>query len=230
MSLFLLFGMTIFIQIPAVVAQTTLTVTNSLDNGTGSLRQAIIDANNTPGHDIIEFDIDGLGPHFIFVEDVLPFITEAVEIDGFTQQGAKPATKNSIATLKIVLNGGQVAEPSSRPFAGLNVSDNCIIRGIVFQEFEVGVNLAGNNNLVEGSFIGLNVAGTEARGNQNHGIIVTGNHNRIGGTNPASRNIISGNGTHGVAIFLTHRIMRCLATILERMQPVNLRLPISGRV
>ncbi|MDR9404951.1 MAG: hypothetical protein RI580_16100, partial [Halothece sp. Uz-M2-17] len=39
-----------------IVEQATLTVSNTSDNGAGSLRQAIIDANSASGADIINFD------------------------------------------------------------------------------------------------------------------------------------------------------------------------------
>ena len=40
----------------------TFTVTNTNNSGSGSLRQAIIDANNTPGLDMITFNIPPGGP------------------------------------------------------------------------------------------------------------------------------------------------------------------------
>jgi len=42
---------------PAFAASNTLTVTNTNDVGAGSLRQAILSANNTSGADTIRFDI-----------------------------------------------------------------------------------------------------------------------------------------------------------------------------
>ena len=41
------------------------TVNNTNDSGSGSLRQAIIDANMHSGADTIEFDIPGTGVHTI---------------------------------------------------------------------------------------------------------------------------------------------------------------------
>jgi hypothetical protein len=46
-------------------ASTTFTVTNTNDSGAGSLRQAILDANNTPGADVINFNILGSEVHTI---------------------------------------------------------------------------------------------------------------------------------------------------------------------
>jgi hypothetical protein len=64
-----------------------------------------------------------------------------------------------------------------------------------------GIALAGEHNLVLGNSIGTNISGTESIGNS-QGIFITGssNHNFVGGTTPAERNIISGNGSEGVVV------------------------------
>ena len=48
-------------------AGATFTVINTSDSGTGSLRQAITDANGTVGADMIMFDIPGAGQKTITV-------------------------------------------------------------------------------------------------------------------------------------------------------------------
>lgn len=48
---------------PVVAA--TYTVTNTNNSGAGSLSQAIDDSNSNSGHDIIDFNIPGTGPHTI---------------------------------------------------------------------------------------------------------------------------------------------------------------------
>src|ERR687884_202200 len=67
-------------------------VTNTNDSGAGSLRQAILDANNTPGADTITFNIPGSGVATISPDSELPNITEAVTINGYSQPGADPNT------------------------------------------------------------------------------------------------------------------------------------------
>ncbi|MCX6896588.1 MAG: M64 family metallo-endopeptidase [Verrucomicrobia bacterium] len=62
-----------------------------------------------------------------------------------------------------------------------------------------------NGNLIQGNFIGVNLAGTGALSNAADGITFTtvavgSKNNLIGGTNPAARNIISGNGAVTVNI------------------------------
>ena len=66
----------------ALVSATTYTVTSTADTGPGSLRQAILDANASPGADTIAFNIVGSGVHTIVPATPLTPITEAVTIDG----------------------------------------------------------------------------------------------------------------------------------------------------
>ncbi|HLG12937.1 MAG TPA: VCBS repeat-containing protein [Blastocatellia bacterium] len=75
---------------PAVsitLAQTVFPVTENSDTGPGSLRQAIIDANNNPGADTINFAIQASQEKVIVLQSPLPEVTEAVTIDATTQPG-----------------------------------------------------------------------------------------------------------------------------------------------
>ncbi|MFN5288509.1 MAG: hypothetical protein ACK5E4_00305, partial [Planctomycetia bacterium] len=57
------------------VVPATFTVVNNLDSGTGSLRQAIIDANTTAGNDTIDFAFaTGTSPYTITLASALPNI------------------------------------------------------------------------------------------------------------------------------------------------------------
>ena len=59
----------------------------------------------------------------------------------------------------------------------------------------------GSSNFVQGNLIGLALGGTNALPNRQDGILISGGlANTIGGTSPAARNVISGNGTNGVGI------------------------------
>src|SRR5262249_4921606 len=68
----------------------TFTVTNSGDAGAGSLRQAILDANDNPGADTIEFQIPGAGVHTIRPHSALPVINRETTIDGYSQGRSTP--------------------------------------------------------------------------------------------------------------------------------------------
>ena len=65
----------------------TFIVLNNNDSGSGSLRQAIFDANDNPGKDIVQFDIVPGGPQTIdlFAEGLA--ITDPITIDGSSQPG-----------------------------------------------------------------------------------------------------------------------------------------------
>ena len=52
-------------DIAASSSASSFVVTNTNDAGPGSLRQAILDANASPGTDVIGFNIPGAGPHTI---------------------------------------------------------------------------------------------------------------------------------------------------------------------
>src|SRR6516164_8305484 len=65
----------------------TFTVSNTSDSGSGSLRQAMLDANTNAGPDAIVFQIPGSGTHSIQPLSALPAITDPVSIDGTTQPG-----------------------------------------------------------------------------------------------------------------------------------------------
>lgn len=78
----------------------TYTVTNSNSEGAGSLRQAILDANNHTGQDLIRFAIptsdpgysSALGVWFLRLTFTLPMLEDpsGVVIDGSTQPGSNP--------------------------------------------------------------------------------------------------------------------------------------------
>src|SRR6266571_1933276 len=83
------------------VSGATFTVTSANDSGTGSLRQAILDANSSSDRDTIEFNIPAR-PGFVIVPTIkplspLPTITQPVTIDGTTQPAGKVALDGSSA-------------------------------------------------------------------------------------------------------------------------------------
>lgn len=67
-----------------------------------------------------------------------------------------------------------------------------------------GISLGGVGDSVQGNLIGTDVTGTRALPNLGVGVGIPGNAGGgglIGGTTSAARNVISGNGHHGVGIF-----------------------------
>jgi hypothetical protein len=177
----------------------TFTVTNVNDSGPGSLRQAILDANQhfVSGEpsllqllkehvnvqpDVIQFRI-GSGVRRITPRSPLPQVIDEVIIDGTTQPGyaGKPL---------IVLSGGGAGTGTD----GLDFwTPGSGVRGLVINDFaRNGVQLGANGEFVQGCYVGTDVTGTLAEGNDT-GINVYGTGDTIGGASAAQRNVISGN-------------------------------------
>lgn len=175
----------------------TFTVTTNANNGAGSLRRAILDANATRGADVIAFRLAGPGPHSIDLLSPLPAITDPVLIDGATQPG--------YAGLPLIELNGAGAGPAAD---GLWITvGNSSVRGLAINRFNGhGLRLeSGDHNQVVGNFIGTDATGTNAWGNTAGGILVLdSNGNNLGGPEAETRNLISGNGGHGVAILSAH--------------------------
>jgi titin len=185
-------------------AQTTYTVTTTADSGSGSLREAIVDANSTAGADEIHFNIPGTGVKTIAPTSELPTISDSVTIDGYTQPGATPNTNptgalNSVQRIEI--NGsGTTGVP------GVTISSgSSVVKGLVINRFlgpQILVNDLGSNQ-IGGNYLGTNAAGTAAAGaGYGPGISVDGSDSNLVGAwfLTAMRNLISGNGTHGIQI------------------------------
>jgi uncharacterized repeat protein (TIGR01451 family) len=173
---------------------TTFPVSNANDSGAGSLRQAILDANATPGTQTITFNLPGSGVQTINLTSQLPPITDPIIIDGYTQPGASANTLGvgNNAVLLIELNGANTSAAGLTITAGGSAST---VRGLVINRFARGAILLqiGGSNIIQGNFIGTDPTGTIARGNNGVAIYVDSANNLIGGTAPAARNLISGN-------------------------------------
>lgn len=183
-------------------AADTYTVSSTLDNGPGSFRQAIVDANGHAGPDTIAFNIPGGGVRTITPATELPVITSPVTIDGYTQPGSSANTLEGSdnAVLLIEINGAAVSNMSNGLVLGPTASGSTV-RGLVINRFAgSGILVQSNGNTVAGNFIGTNAAGSGALGNSLDGISLQTSSNTIGGMTPAARNIISGNGRHGVSL------------------------------
>jgi hypothetical protein len=182
----------------------TFTVTNALDSGAGSLRQAIVDANNNRGADTIKFNISGAGVKTISPLSELPTITGPLTIDGYTQPGSRlnsRATGALDAVILIELDGIDIQSGED----GLQIdASNVVVRGLVIRRFiTYGINIVGGTGVrIEGNFIGTDASGTLDRGNAASGVnIESGNkQTTVGGTRPEARNLISGNNRFAVEI------------------------------
>jgi hypothetical protein len=170
------------------LAGTVFRVFNTNDDGPGSLRQAIVDANNNPGADTINFSIPGAGIPSIRLLSQLPSVEDAVTIDGTSQFGGRV----------------ELACAFQRQGYGLRISaGNTVVRGLVInRDSSTAIRLETNgNNLIEGNYIGTDVTGTSSLGAEFTGVWIDGSsNNTVGGTTEAARNVISGNNLHGIEI------------------------------
>jgi len=179
--------------------------TSSKKGNQCTLRAAIEESNDTSGADTIEFDIgDTNSVKTITPASGLPTITDTVTIDGYTQRGARENTleEGSDAVLKVQLDGSGAGVSAN----GLKIAaSDSKIKGLVINRFDQNgvIILAGaTGNSVEGNFIGTNASGTADRGNGTNGVYISGESgNTVGGTQPAQRNLLSGNGLDGVIVF-----------------------------
>lgn len=198
------------------VRAATVTVTGTGDtvavDGSVTLREAITSINGAANvnadvvavgaygtSDTIAFNIAGAGPHTILVgATALPPIVRTVVIDGYTEPGSSVNTLDvgDDAVLNIVLQGTTAGIHGFDVRAG---GEDTVIRGFVMQRHFFAFQIAANGVAVTGNFIGTDRAGTssDATTANNLGVnIQNGNFGAvvIGGSIPADRNIISGNG------------------------------------
>ena len=160
-------------------------VTNTNDSSIGSLRQAILNANATPGVDVITFAIPGVGPHTIQPASPLPTITDPVVVDATSQPGYSGAPL-------IELDGINAGASAS----GLIITaGNSTVKGLAINRFGgVGLYLTTNGgNTIESNYIGTDPAGAIDLGNGTGLNVNNSPNNTIGGTDPSKRNLISGN-------------------------------------
>jgi uncharacterized repeat protein (TIGR01451 family) len=184
----------------------TFLVTTVADSGSGSLRQAILDADATTTQSTINFNIAPGGAQTIIPSSPLPVISNPMIIDGTTQPGSN-------GTPIIQINGSQIFVPGSNPpaqmanVAGLYVtSGNTTVKGLVINRFTGdGILLShnGSNHIVD-NYIGTDLTGTFSLSNGQSGVyLIDSRNNIIGGSTAADRNLISGNAASGVWITAT---------------------------
>ena len=179
----------------------TFPVTTTADSGAGSLRQAILSANASPGSDLISFAIPGAGVRTITLASELPTITESVTIDGTTQTGWT-------GTPLIELNGATAGAGSN----GLVImSNSTTVQSLVINRFGTqgqpedaggaGVVLRGaGNHRIWMNYIGTDATGASALPNRGGGIVVENSpNNLIGGTSPFG-NVVSGHVGSGIFV------------------------------
>ncbi|MCW5853608.1 MAG: right-handed parallel beta-helix repeat-containing protein [Anaerolineae bacterium] len=155
-----------------------------------TLREAILAANSAGGTDTIAFAILSQGTPVIQVGQTglgpLPTIADPVVIDATTQSGGRIELNGAAAGTDA---NGLVIEAGASRLVGLVINR--------FDGYGVVLDTLGGN-IVEGTIIGADVAGTADLGNRRGGVLIRNSpSNRIGGTTAAARNLIAGNGNPG---------------------------------
>jgi parallel beta-helix repeat protein len=182
----------------------TFTVTNTGDTGPGSLRQALINANNyelanpNPTSFIMVTFRIGSGAQTIAPKSPLPPVPFFTFVDGTTQPGFT-VTGPPLITLD-GLHAGTSAN-------GLELGGWCWARDLVIDDFaRSGVVLGGSgHNVLQGDYIGIDRTGALARGNLvGVTVLSSSRSNTIGGARPfplgGQGNVISGNVLYGVNV------------------------------
>lgn len=211
--LYLVIG--IFILISGLVAFTLLQnlqvkavapilVSNTNNEGYGSLRQAILDANQSIGNDTIAFYI-GSGHQTIIPSSPLPPIIYPVTINATTQTGYTGAP-----LIEIRGNGAGVGARGLYITGAANGSE---VRGLIINNFSAqGIFIDTNSVKIAGNYIGIDSSGNVAMPNGDDGVAIYSGApalstkaygNVIGGSVAADRNVISGNRGNGIGITAT---------------------------
>jgi titin len=179
----------------------TFTVTNTLDAGTGSLRQAITSANTNPmDADNIVFNIPTSDPNYnaatgvftITLATLLPTVNSiSVSVDGTTQSGNTNPDGPEIC-IKSTTN---LTYALAFPFSG------GFVKGLIINGFQMGIIITKYGTYPSGSctvsncYIGVNYDGSIAVPND-MGVALYGDV----ASNTIKDNLISGNTTAGIAI------------------------------
>ncbi len=164
-----------------------LTVSNLNDSGSGSLRQAILNANAQHGADTINFTVAGT----IVLASALPNVTDTVNIDGTSAPGfaGTPVVGVNFNNLAGPNFTAKASGSELQSLALVDASGNGVTLNSVHQM------------LIVGNFVGVETDGATAAANHGSGIeLINSSGNTIGGTAPQDRNIISANLQQGILV------------------------------
>jgi trimeric autotransporter adhesin len=182
----------------------TVLVTNTLDSGPGSLRDAINVANSlAPPAKVITFNIPGPCPAVIGLTSLLPTINGRMIIDGHTQPGS---TRNTSATgfnanLCVVLKpaSGSLNYAFTVP---ANSFGSLVLRGLGIGGFSQPVRiLGGQNSQLVGNQFGGTVGGVALPGASFSAITFASSASGdilVGGNALGDRNLIGGAAQNGI--------------------------------
>ncbi len=186
----------------------SFTVTNTDDTGPGSLRQAILNANNSNGSSPIQIDFSIPGGSVIALQSALPSLDKTMIIDGSTAPGWDMDTDNMITIdgsatpsgfgIEVNVNNAEIYGLQIVNFKDHGIN-GFIQSGIIIGDAGKGNVISGNtgrgisytsvSGTIRGNRIGTNAAGTTANPNTGNAIFSGTN-----GVLTIDQNLISGNG------------------------------------
>lgn len=153
----------------------TFTVTSNANTGIGSLRNAITQANNNPGADIIAFNLPA-GSRTIALTSALPSISGQVTIDGTTNPGYAGAPIVEITGNNTLIANALIMNASNSVVRGLSITG--FARDANFN-FGRGIVLNGSNNVVENNYFSLRPGGVSTLSLGRYGVELNGASNTI---------------------------------------------------
>lgn len=137
----------------------------------------------------------------------LPNLNVPMVIDGYSQDGAQENTNAANAAnpnnrglntvIRIEIDG---SDQGNGPVFRLRGGDTTLTGLAIFggPADAIRIDSLGDNQIV-GNFIGTDAAGG-GTGNGSDGVVIDTEDNTVGGTSPASRNLLSNNGQQGVRV------------------------------
>ncbi len=210
------FVLSALLALVGIVTANTYMVTTGSNPGTGSLYQAIQDANGHPGSDTIHFNIgtdDGKYWLIYTNTQMLPLTDNGTFINGFSQRASSLNSaafgEPDNAKINIIIDGEHI---DSLGFGLTIKADSCIVAGIQFLNIKsdsahlnkagAGILIEGNYNHIWGCWFGVDTSGHKDRGNTVAGVLIRngGSNNLIGGTAPKERCVSGGNGEAQIII------------------------------
>ncbi|HZY87605.1 MAG TPA: Ig-like domain repeat protein, partial [Gemmataceae bacterium] len=206
-------GDTIAIDGLATLREAITSINNQADvNGDVTLNRVGGYASAPGGTpDVINFNIPAAGVQTISATAAEPTIIRPLTINGYSQAGASANTLVNAdnAVILIQLDGTGAGTNVNGLTLGAG-SGGSTIEGLDVTNFQADANLNGgvgilvqsNGNTIVGNFVGVNPAGTTQQTLfSGDGIrILDASNNMIGSTNPADRNIASGNTLDGIHV------------------------------
>ena len=229
-------GIVLSLFISASVNASIITVNSlgdaQADDGSCTLREAIVAANTDTasgitgvecaagaGDDVIAFDVAGT----IQPASALPQISSTVHINGYTAPGASqntdPLITNAVLTVEIDgANAGNVPGLHLVSAAGGSIIEGLVINNSANPTccFQSGILLeqvsSGSPTILRGNFIGTDPSGTVDLGKGAAGYYIDGSNNVIigsdtgGDVDPAARNLVSGNNTIGIVLYVSTNV------------------------